>query len=309
MQVTVVNARELEIDRHIRLLREAFERSTWANQIGATLTREFYLWKYFSPFGEAVVSSVRDKGTIVSSVSAIPTLFRTPSGVINGWQVGDIATLSSQRSKGHYRTCLSALVEKLGSQLLVCFPNENSRRGIESQGFGLAADVLTFVRPLNPFATRSRLDDPGNNRITFGDFNPVDRDGSYSFFRSREYLEWRYKKNPACRYDIIQREEGYCVQRSFNIFGRKVGIVMEVAARSETALADLIKESESVGAGKGMQANFIMTSPPLYPSLRRRYLRLPQVLLPKRQSLYFRAPGAEQVPADWNVQIGDWDGL
>jgi GNAT superfamily N-acetyltransferase len=309
MQPRIVKASSLDIDRHVRLLKESFRQSAWAGQIGTTLTREFHIWKYFSPAGEAVISSVLIQGEVVASVSALPTLFQTPSGVKKGWQIGDIATLPPARRKGLYRSCLNALVELLGDDILVCFPNDRSERALEEQGFRFSTDVRTFVRPLNPFAPRATELRPENGSEAFEKFASTGRRDRYSFFRDRDYLEWRYRKNPACRYDVIPTDEGYSVLRSFRLFGTAVGIVMEVGAASDRAFCDLIRKSERSAAGNRSRANFIMTSSPLPPGLRRRYLALPQLLLPKRQALFVRTPGAMTPSPTWSVQIGDWDGL
>jgi hypothetical protein len=309
MQVRIVDASSLDIDRHILLLNRSFGQSAWAAQIGTTLTREFYIWKYFSPAGEAVISSVLIGGEVASSVSALPTLFQTPSGVKKGWQIGDIATLPSARRRGLYRRCLSGLVELLGEQMVVCFPNVNSRKEIERQGFRYATDVRTFVRPLNPFAGRPAVTRSDNNPGTFEKLNSAGRSDTCSFFRNRDFLEWRYRKNPACRYDVISLDGGYCVLRSFNLFGSAVGVVMEVAADTERAFCELMRETERMAASKGMRANFLMTSSPLIRGLRTRYVPLPRVLLPKRQALFVRTSGPMAPSTKWDIQIGDWDGL
>jgi ribosomal protein S18 acetylase RimI-like enzyme len=309
MQVRIVDAGSLDIDRHILLLNRSFGQSAWAAQIGTTLTREFYIWKYFSPAGEAVISSVLTEGEVASSVSALPTLFQTPSGVKKGWQIADIATLPSARRRGLYRSCLSGLVERLADQMLVCFPNANSRKEIERQGFSYATDVRTFVRPLNPFAGRPAVTSSANDPATFEKSGSAGRRDTYSFFRNRDFLQWRYRTNPACRYDVISSDGGYCVLRSFDLFGSAVGIVMEIAADTERAAGELMRETERMAAGKGMRANFIMTSTPLVRGLRSRYLPLPRMLLPKRQALFVRTSGAMAPSASWDIQIGDWDGL
>jgi hypothetical protein len=309
MQSKVVKASSLDIDRHVLLLNASFRQSAWAAQIGTTLTREFYIWKYFSPAGEAVISSVLIEGEIVSSASALPTLFQTPFGVKKGWQIGDIATSPPARRKGLYRGCLNALVESLGDDMLVCFPNDRSKAAIEERGFRFATDVRTFVRPLNPFAPGTTEPTPESSSGAFERHTPTGRSDRYSFFRNRDHLEWRYRKNPACRYDVIPADQGYGVLRSFRLFGTAVSIVMEVGAASDPAFCDLIRKSECSATGNRSRANFIMTSSSLPPGLHRRYLMLPQLLLPKRQALFVRMPGAGPSSAKWDVQIGDWDGL
>ena len=306
MQVNIVNAGSIDLDRHLVLLRKSFGQSAWAAQIGATLTREFYLWKYFSTAGQAVIASVLADREVVSGVAALPTLFQTPGGVKKGWQIADIATVPSARKRGFYRACLKALIERLGDDMLVCFPNDNSRRGIEEQGFGFATELLTYVRPLNPFATAPRViaDSPA-----FREPDSAERGAGYSFFRTPDDLEWRYRRNPALRYDVVAVDEGHCVFRPFRLFGSTVSIVMEVVAADERAFCDLVRDAERAAAGCRLRANFIMTSSPLPAGLRARYLTLPQMLLPKRQALFVRMPGAMTPSPAWSVQIGDWDGL
>jgi hypothetical protein len=307
IQVKIGRASGIDLDRHVLLLRQSFGQSAWASQIGATLTREFYRWKYFSPAGEAMTASVLLDGELASSVAALPTLFRTPDGVKKGWQIADIATLPWARRKGLYRRCLQTLVDRLGEDILVCFPNDNSKKAIAGQGFGLAAEVRTFLRPLNPFATAPRLIADGV--VSFREPDLAAPEAGFSFFRQPDQLEWRYRKSPACRYAVVATDTGHCVSRSFSLFGSTVSIVMEVAADGEGAFCDLVRQSEHVAAGSGMRASFIMTSSPLPQGLRKRYLPLPHMLLPKRQTLFVRMPGAKVPSATWNVQIGDWDGL
>src|ERR1700693_6275314 len=108
--------------------------------------------------------------------------------------------------------------------MLVCFPNDNSRRGIEEQGFGFATELLTYVRPLNPFATAPRViaDSPA-----FREPDSAERGAGYSFFRTSDDLQWRYRRNPALRYEVVAVDEGHCVFRPFRLFGSTVSIVME----------------------------------------------------------------------------------
>jgi hypothetical protein len=84
---------------------------------------------------------------------------------------------------------------------------------------------------------------------------------------------------------------------------------MEVAADTERAFCELMRETERMAASKGMRANFIMTSSPLIRGLRARYVPLPRVLLPKRQALFVRTSGPMAPSTKWDIQIGDWDGL
>lgn len=85
MQVRLLAVSNLDIDRHVELLRSAFGQSAWATQIGDTFTPEFYRWKYFSPAGEAIIASLSGEEGLVASVSAFPTRLHTPFGEQRGW--------------------------------------------------------------------------------------------------------------------------------------------------------------------------------------------------------------------------------
>jgi hypothetical protein len=186
------------------------------------------------------------------------------------------------------------------------FPTTIREEESKSRGFGFATELLTYVRPLNPFATAPRViaDSPA-----FKEPDSADRGASYSFFRTPDDLEWRYRRNPALRYEVVAVDEGHCVFRPFRLFGSTVSIVMEVVAVDERAFCDLVRDAERAAAGCRLRANFIMTSSPLPAGLRARYLTLPQMLLPKRQALFVRTPGGMTPSPAWSVQIGDWDGL
>jgi hypothetical protein len=81
MRSRMVKASSLDVDRHVLLLNKSFRQSAWAAQIGTTLTREFYLWKYFSPVGEAVISSVLVEGEIAAAGSSCPLVSTIPTGL------------------------------------------------------------------------------------------------------------------------------------------------------------------------------------------------------------------------------------
>lgn len=309
MQVRLMAASSLDFERHVELLRSAFGQSAWATQIGDTFTPEFYRWKYFSPAGEAVIASLSGEEGLVASVSALPTRLHTPSGEQKGWQIGDIATVSSVRRRGLYRKCLNALIERLGHDILVCFPNALSRSGIEACGFSVAAEVRTFIRPLIG-AGRSAVPDHAHwDSLESCHFGERARAASYSFVRDREFLKWRYRDNPACAYELTLRPEGYCVSRSFVTFGKRVNVVMEVGAGNDGILRDLMRDVERTASKQERVANFVMTSRQMPWRMRLRYLPVPHRLLPKRQLLLVRMPGRHPLQGHWDVQIGDWDGL
>jgi GNAT superfamily N-acetyltransferase len=309
MMAQVLAAQELDFARHVVALRRAFHESPWASEIGVTLTEKFYRWKYDTPAGEAKIACVMSGTGPVSSVSAFPMTFDVPGRPpTRGWQIGDIMTSPEVRGQGLYGTCLSKLIEVLDDQLLICFPNDRSRRGIERVGFTAVADIETFIRPLLiPLGGRDlpRSDEPSASDISWPDSRPSEY---LSVHKDQEYLAWRYARHPAFHYQFIAGSEGWAVTRCFRLFGTKVAIVVEFNPTGE-GCAPLLKKVHRWARANGMMASFLMANwYPMKP-MRFGYLFVPSLLMPKRQILYVRYPQGRTGNLPWRTQIGDWDGL
>jgi GNAT superfamily N-acetyltransferase len=305
----IFEASEIDLSRHVATLHRAFQASPWAAEIGATFTEGFYRWKYNTPAGKARIAYAMSGSEPASGVSAFPVMLDLPhERPTRGWQIGDIMTVPEMRGRGLYGKCLSALVESMDDQLLLCFPNDRSRHWIERAGFSAVANVETFVRPLLiPSLKRSpaRTADP-DVRISEADAAVPTQ--WLSVRRDRDYFEWRYARHPAFSYQTIGGAEGFAIVRSFSLFGANVGIVMEFHPTIGSG-ARLLRQVHHWARENGLVASFLMANWfPLKP-ITCGYVFVPHRLVPKRQILFVRYPGGRTSDLPWRTQIGDWDGL
>ena len=309
MEAQVVDVSDIDFALHVAALRRAFQTSAWADEIGASMTEEFYRWKYNTPAGTAKIACVVSNGVPISAVSAFPVFFggRGLKPEI-GWQIGDIMTIPEMRGRGLYNRCLAALVEALDDQLLICFPNERSRRPIERSGFFRVADVDTYVHPI--FGSRKeRGFQPLNLERLDWPLEDLNRRSRLGVFKDHSYFSWRYLHHPNGIYQAVGGPEGVAVVRSFEVFGKSVAVIMEFHPTSLEGVRPLLAAVHRWAAMNQMRAAFLMTN--WFPArpLKFSYWWIPPQLLPKRQSLYVRYPRGEALDCSWSVQIGDWDGL
>ena len=308
MAAQILDANEVDLARHVAAMRKAFHGSPWAGEISATLTEEFYKWKYDTPAGRAQVAYVMSGSEPISGVSAFPMTLELPDhGLAKGWQIGDIMTAPEARGRGLYRKCLSALVERLDDELLICFPNNQSRRAIEQAGFAPVAAVETFARPILPALLRRGPASPGPPRF-FAVAGTATTSQFAGVHKDRDYLEWRYARHPAFSYQTVGGAEGLAVVRGFKLLGANVVVVMEFHPTDGSA-AQLLKKVHHWGKENGMVASFLMANWFAAKPFRSGYMFVPSPLLPKRQVLYVRCPRGREDQLNWQTQIGDWDGL
>jgi len=309
MIAQIFDANEVDLSCHVAALRRAFHETPWARQIGVTLTEEFYRWKYDAPAGQAKIAYVMSGEQPVSGVSAFPMTFELPNHELKrGWQIGDIMTVPEMRRCGLYGKCLSAIIEQLDNDLLICFPNDQSLGSIKQLGFMPVADVETFVRPIMfPVVGRGLAD---VSELGFSDIPspPSTAFQSSSVHKDQEYLRWRYARHPVFRYQALGGSEGLAVTRAFRLFGVNVAIVMEFHP-TEGSWSLLLKKVHNWARGNGMVASFLMANWLPVKPIRSGYLFVPSAMLPKRQVLYVRYPQGRTVHLHWKTQIGDWDGL
>ena len=309
MLAQIFDAHKVDLSRHVAALRKAFHGSTWAGEIGATLTEEFYRWKYDTPAGRAKIAYVTTGSEPVSGLSAFPMTFERPNQALaRGWQIGDIMTAPEARGRGLYRKCLSAMVEQLDEDLLICFPNSLSRRAIERAGFAPVADVETFVRPLLPSLVKRGPISSDQPRL-LDILRPAPMTPRCAaVHKDPKYLAWRYIRHPVFGYQTVGGSEGVAIVRSFRLFGVNVAIVMEFNPVDGSA-APLLNKVHQWARKNGLMATFLMANWfPIKP-IRSGYLPIPSALMPKRQVLYVRYPRGKTIQTNWTTQIGDWDGL
>ena len=260
MKTQVISACDLDFDRHVIAFREAFAHVSWREEIEPAMSAEFFRWKYRTPYGDAVIAHIAAGGRLVSSAAAFPLMLRTPVGTHLAWQVGDLITTPDARGQGLFRRCLAALVGELGPKgPLICFPNRLSIGEIQRQGFCCVAELRACVRQtLVVRASNSILvqDSPPAVQAKASDPRSV------CVCKDADYLNWRYVRNPARRYQFIAEcnsPESFVVVRELALPLRPAGVGRHGIERGRRRrLVTRPRTRSPMGAAAGFDLQFLV---------------------------------------------------
>lgn len=315
MKTQVISACDLDFDRHVIAFREAFAHVSWREEIEPAMSAEFFRWKYRTPYGDAVIAHIAAGGRLVSSAAAFPLMLRTPVGTHLAWQVGDLITTPDARGQGLFRRCLMALVGELGPKgPLICFPNRLSIGEIQRQGFCCVAELRACVRQtLVVRASNSILvqDSPPAVQAKASDPRSV------CVCKDADYLNWRYVRNPARRYQFIAEcnsPESFVVVRELALpLRQRASVVMELSAEDDAGWSRVLGHVHQWAQRRGLICNFLFCSGSPLPALGKGYIPLPSLLQPKRHRVFMKFPASmdQEQTTTWRYafQIGDWDGF
>ncbi|MFC5508375.1 hypothetical protein [Bosea massiliensis] len=303
------------------LLQDGFSGSAFAATIKRELTPDFLSWKYSSPAGKSVLAVVERSGVPIAMVSASPLRLQDRNaGVRRAWQIGDIVTALPHRGQGLFRDCLAALVASLpAGDVVLCYPNANSRRELLNQGFTAVVDLAYSARPALWWSRASvnRLVKPLS---FFGDLLHL---GSHDMHvaRDADYLNWRYLDCPSRTYTVLiegaaNNPEGVLIFRRFNDV-LPIAVIMDLLG-TEAAVVRLLSQLDREARKQGLPVIMTIDAQPVgehptYPTM----LRVPRPLQPKRMTLLAKIAGAPTPTSatsaewrrTWHIQAGDWDGL
>lgn len=315
METQIISADDLDFDRHVAAFREAFAHVGWREEIEPATSAEFFRWKYRTPYGGAVIAHIAAGGRLISSASAFPLMLRTPAGTHLAWQIGDLITTPDARGQGLFRRCLSALVGELDRKgPLICFPNRLSIGEIQRQGFRCVTELRACARPaLVVRASNSVVvqDSPPPIRIKASDRRAV------CVCKDADYLNWRYVRNPARRYQFIAEcnsPESFAVVRELALpLGQRASVVMDMSAEEDADRSRVLRQVRQWARRRGLICNFMFCGGSPLRALGKGYIPLPSWLQPKRHRAFMKFPPStdQEETATWRYafQIGDWDGL
>ena len=318
-RLDVVGPDELDLDRYARLQRDSFAEVVGGTGMESTLRPERYAWKYRSGAGDARIALVTHGADLLAANAMVPFEIHWKGGRFTAWQSCDTATHPSARGQGHFSRCIRALDESLGADAVFFgFPNRNSAGGFAKLGWTVKAEIPTWARAL-----------PGGRTARARDISPLALDDpAIDVFagrlaatpnalaaRDRSYLAWRYGRCPVARYEAfaLRRDgaiDGIVVLRTATVSGRAVAAAMDVLAPSRADDGRLLAFASAWAAEKGARWAVAMhSSLAAGTALRRLWVRVPGLFLPKRQVLMGAARGAGAAcwSRPWTVQLGDWD--
>lgn len=315
MKTQVISACDLDFDHHVTAFREAFAHVSWRDEVEPATSAEFFRWKYDTPYGDAMIAHIVAGSRLISSASAFPLMLRTPAGTHLAWQVGDLITTPDARGQGLFRRCLAALVGELGPKgPLICFPNRLSIGEIQRQGFCCVTELRVCARQtLVVRAGNSTLmqDSPPTIQTKVSDSRTV------CVCKDAIYLNWRYVRNPARRYQFISKRttpENFAVVRELNLpLGQKASVVMELSAEDGASWSPVLGHVHQWAQRRGLICNFLFCSGSPLRVFGKGYIPLPSLLQPKRHLVFMKFPTSmdQEETMTWRYafQIGDWDGF
>ena len=214
-----------------------------------------------------------------------------------------------------FRRCLAALVNELGPKgPLICFPNRLSIGEIQRQGFRCVTELRAYARQtLVVRASNSTLVQDSPPAIQTKASNK--RTGCVC--KDANYLNWRYVRNPARRYQYISgcnAPEDFAVVRELALpLGQRASVVMDMSAEEDADRSGVLRQVHQWARRRGLICNFLFCSGSPLRALGKGYIPLPSWLQPKRHLVFMKFPASmdQEEMTTWRYafQIGDWDGL
>ena len=124
IEVTIQNPASLDFEEYAGMQAEAFAEVVGAQGMGSLHAPEYYRWKYHTPWGSALIATVRKDQKLVAANAMYPLRIVAADDHAMGWQSCDTATLPAARGQGLFMQCLHALQEQLGDDAIFFgFPN------------------------------------------------------------------------------------------------------------------------------------------------------------------------------------------
>jgi hypothetical protein len=277
----------------------------------------YYRWKYFTPAGPAWVASVHSKDSLLAMTAAVPFRVAAGSHQFRAWQICDIATHPQFREQGLFSKCLRALRETLGREIMFCFPNERSRRGLARMGFLVRDRLRVRARPVF-FISK------GESPIEF-DLSALPSELHFAsktepqlhVTRSAEFLRWRYNSHPVTKYSCIMMPtsstmQGHIVVRIMDLVGLRLVLILESWPSSEIGLRLGINAALQWAKKNRCCAVLSAANQTTATSIIERFWSLRGWILPK--SISFCATSgdptlAHEISNTWTLQPGDWDAV
>jgi len=308
----------LDLDEIVSLQRLSFSEVMTDEQIETNLNAAYYAWTHRPPAGPARIVTLRDGTRLVAMNTMFPLALARNDERLVGWQSCQTATHPSARGRGLFMKCLHALAEQLGPEdIFFGFPNANSTRGFEKLGWGVLAELSTWIRPL-PGAPWG-LDDlerverfepqhaPLLARLTPPDAALIER--------SPAYLNWRYLEHPNLTYEpfVLDRdgEAGLLVLSLTRLFGVRCALVMELLADEAATERRLLRRAAAWATARRAPLTIRVAAPTRARDLAvAGYAPVPGRWSPRDMVLMgdARGPRARRwLASRWHAQLGDWD--
>jgi GNAT superfamily N-acetyltransferase/predicted hydrocarbon binding protein len=176
-------------------------------------TEEIWRYKHIdNPFGESLVLVAEEDGVVIGVRAFMKWRWQKGKESFYAFRAVDTATHPDHQGKGVFKKLTLKALEigqQRGGHFVFNTPNNQSKPGYLKMGWKEVSKLYTSLIPVLPFYWNSRnsipykkeIEDDTENLLTWWNINM--RNSSKLFTpKTRDYLEWRYSKNPLQEYRI-----------------------------------------------------------------------------------------------------------
>ena len=308
----------------------ALRRAAFPGQDVDKQDHDFWEWQFDGYAGRARIFVAEAGGAIVAHIGFIPQRYAKPEGVAGALAI-DAMTHPDYRRRRIFSRLTAYAAQRLRSefQVVTAFQIRSAvLPGMQAGGWRIAAECPVLIRPLAmlrfaadlarrkttfegrppaPSATSVR-------RLNRGELDAIDGITGGSGVtqpRTRDFLEWRYMRSPAWRYDVEGlfedgRLQSFVVHRPSTLRGVRALAIADAggeAASLRVLLRDVLRRGKAAGAS--VAAALVTEAHPAAAAFRAvGFLRGPH-----RFHLLVQAFDARVEGLGWSLMWGDTDHL
>ncbi|MCM8570480.1 GNAT family N-acetyltransferase [Gramella jeungdoensis] len=187
------------------------------------LSEKIWSFKHIvNPFGASLVLVAEEDKRIVGVRAFMRWEWKKNNKVYKALRAVDTATLPEYQGRGIFKKLTLKAVEVAkvhGNNFIFNTPNEQSRPGYLKMGWKVVGKVNVALKPSisSFFSSVNKTDDYKINIHSEESIKELcDKwnekwEGEDKLFtpKSREFLEWRYEKNPLRKYDVLATDDFY----------------------------------------------------------------------------------------------------
>jgi GNAT superfamily N-acetyltransferase len=225
---------------------------------------KYYEWQYLkNPIGRGNVLLAYDGEKAIGQIASVPCVYQMQNKNLVGSSIMNLSVSSRYQGKGIMGQLLTQIQQTNESSFYMVIPNGAAIKGYLKKNFHPLPMtfmlrpirlsnyfhnhrvVKAFLKPFDIIWKRGKIS--GKFDITenfsmfderFNDlFNATTDYNTIRQVRDSKFLNWRYRRNPRRRYSTLIAAgkngilEGYIIVRIVQIFGKSMGLIMDLVTR------------------------------------------------------------------------------
>ncbi len=286
---------------------------------------EWWKWWYFGCSERTSRFVIAESAGRVVGVQPVTTIWFSDSGARRlGVELTGAMVHPAWRGRGVFRSLVVRACEQAradGAALVVTMPNARSCPVFRRLGWSPMGRRSLFLRW--PFAEDDRSEECDCrfevvDKVDWALMADMGVDAEPALVRSPEWYSWRYGRHPSRPYSFVMATNSQGIATGCAVFTRKCHRGLDVLW-----LVDVLAASQTVGrrlvsrrtTGRFFPQSLVVATLGVGEKLSRQlvgmgFLRVPRLLSPKRlYALQYGLDEEIELPLDWNLPMGSWDGI